>query len=368
MTVSPSGRVSRGAGRSPTISDVAERAGVGRSTAARALGGYGQVKASVRERILAAAAEIGYRPNNIAKSMSTGSTTTIGMVLADVSNPFFAGVAQGIAVTARQNAHDTIIISTGESIAAERDAVQTLVDKRVDGIVLASSAVERDEVEHIERLQRAAIPVVLVDRANEFLRIDTVVIDNRAITRTAISGLIEVGHSRVGFVLPPTIAETVRTRRDLDTYLTTSLWTERERLRGYLDALDDAGLAFDARLILAGTSESEDLTDRYRALLLGEHPATAVFCTETAAVISTLAAFDELDIHYPDDVSIVGFDDSPWATIMRPPLSMIRQPTFELGAEAARLLLRRISGEAPSEPETVTLEARLVTRASVSAP
>lgn len=342
--------------------------GVGRSTAARAIGGYGNVKPEVRDAILAAADQIGYRPNQIARSMSTGSTSTIGMVLADVSNPFFAGVAQGVAVTAQAHEYDTMILSTGESVEHERAALQVLADKRVDGVILASSAVERDEVGHIEELQRAGIAVVLIDRANEFVRADAVVVDNRSITRTAIASLVQAGHERIGFVLPPTLAETVRTRRDLDSFLASALWTERERLRGYLDALDDAGLPFDARLILAGTRAEHDLADRYGALLTGPKAATAVFCTETAALIRTITALDGLGLAYPEDVSLIGFDDSPWAAIMRPPLSMVRQPTFEVGTTATEVLLGRIGAAEHDPPRTTTLEAELIGRDSVAPP
>lgn len=354
--------------RPPTISDVAKAVGVGRSTAARALGGYGNVKPEVRDAILAAAEAIGYRPNQIAKSMSTGRTRTIGMVLADVSNPFFASVAQGVAVTASTHTFDTVIISTGESVERERAALEVLIDKRVDGVILASSAIERDEIGHIEDLQRAGIAVVLIDRANEFVRADTVVVDNRAITRTAVTSLVEAGHRRIGFVLPPTLAEPVRTRRDLDSFLASGLWTERERLRGYLDALDDAGVPFDAGLILDGTQLDADLTDRYRALLRGESPATAVFCSETAALIRTITAIGDLGLAYPDDVSLIGFDDSPWAAIMRPPLTMVSQPTFEVGTTAAEVLLRRIGGADTGAPRTTTLDAELIGRSSVAPP
>ncbi|MFC7718157.1 LacI family DNA-binding transcriptional regulator [Nonomuraea recticatena] len=167
----------------PTISEVAAEAGVGRATAARTLGGYGYVSPELRERVLAAAEKLGYRANALARSMSTGVSHTLGVIVADIGNPFFAGVVRGISDTSRARGFDTIVLSTYEELGEEVAATNVLIDKRVDGVIIASAAVDRTEVAHIKAAMDRGIPVVLVDRAVSSLDLDAVVIDNRDAAR-----------------------------------------------------------------------------------------------------------------------------------------------------------------------------------------
>src|SRR5690554_2819150 len=178
----------------PTITEVAKEAGVGRATAARTLGNYGYVSSELRERVLDAAEKLGYRANSLARSMSTGVSHTFGVIVADIANPFFAGVIGGIAEKSRSRGFDTLVLSTGESLELERDAVGLLIDKRVDGIIIASAAVTVDQTQHIQDAQQRGIPVVLVDRVIKHLSTDAVAIDNRTAARAAVATLLDVGH------------------------------------------------------------------------------------------------------------------------------------------------------------------------------
>ncbi|MET0725526.1 MAG: LacI family DNA-binding transcriptional regulator [Leifsonia sp.] len=351
----------------PTISEVATAAGVGRATAARTLGGYGYVSPELRERVLAAADRLGYRANAIARSMSTGISHTLGVIVADIGNPFFAGVVRGIADSSRERGFDTIVLSSHEDLPVEIQAMDVLIDKRVDGIIVASAAVERAEVAHIQAAIDRGIPVVLIDRAIEHLVLDAVVIDNREASREAVDLLIRAGHSRIGFVWGPSVDERPTTRRELLAAAAAGLWTDGERLRGYLDALDDASIPFDAELVMVGPKTEEWAQESVTRMLALPDPLTAVFCTETDAVTGALRAIKSSGLRYPDDVSIIGFDDSSWATVMDPPLTMIAQPMHELGARAAETLLARIDGE-EGEPAALTLDTRLMLRSSVVAP
>ncbi|WP_400996808.1 LacI family DNA-binding transcriptional regulator [Agromyces sp. GXQ0307] len=351
----------------PTISEVAAAAGVGRATAARTLGGYGYVSPELRERVLAAADRIGYRANALARSMSTGITHTLGVIVADIGNPFFAGVVRGISDASRERGFDTIVLSTHESLSEEIAAMNVLIDKRVDGVVVASAAVDRADVAHLSAAIEHGIPVVLIDREVSHLDLDAVVIDNREAAREAVESLIQVGHTRIGFVWGPTTEERPRTRRELLAAASKNLWTDAERLRGYLDALDDAGIPFDPELVMVGAkTEDHASRDVARMLTLPER-ATAIFCTETDAMTGTLRALRAARMSYPDDVSLIGFDDSSWAAVMDPPLTMIAQPMSELGETAASTLLALIDGKLTSRSRH-TLETRLIARASVSAP
>src|SRR6478752_1445243 len=173
---------------SPTISEVAAAAGVGRATVARTLGGYGSVSPKTRDRILAVAKELGYRPNSIARSMTTGETRTLGVVLADVGNPFFAGVLRGISDAARKADYDVLVLSTDEDLQLEAAAIEVLVDKQVDGIALAPAAGRTARLPHLDIVAKREIPLVLLDRLVDTVEADAVVINNREASRRAVGG------------------------------------------------------------------------------------------------------------------------------------------------------------------------------------
>ncbi|MFT4232814.1 MAG: LacI family DNA-binding transcriptional regulator [Leucobacter sp.] len=381
---------------SPTISEVAAAAGVGRATAARTLGGYGYVSAEMRERVLAAAERLGYRANQLARSVSTGVSHTIGVVVADISNPFFGGVVRGVSEIASARGFDALVISTYERLEDEVAAVNVLVDKRVDGIILSSAACDPAATAHLQLARDQGIPLVLLDRLIPGLDLDAVVIDNRTAARTATTELIKAGHTRIGFVWGPPIVERPRFRRELVDAAARNLWSDGERLMGYLDALDDSGLPVDPELVTVGPKTEEHAYEEVARMLELPAPPTAFFCTETDAVTGTLHVLRESRIAIPDQVSVIGFDDSSWAAVMDPPLTMVEQPMLDLGRRAADLLLARIDGEGSdsegsetaydaagatgatgatgaadrSGAETTQLElsARLIERASVAPP
>ncbi|MEU7645351.1 LacI family DNA-binding transcriptional regulator [Streptomyces huasconensis] len=353
--------------RTPTISEVAAEAGVGRATAARTLGGYGYVSPELKQRVLAAAEKLGYRANALARSMSTGVSHTLGVVVADIGNPFFAGMVRGISDASRARGFDTIVLSTYEDLDEEIAATNVLIDKRVDGVIIASAAVGRGEVTHIRTALKQGVPVVLVDRAIGSLDLDTVVIDNRDVAREAVETLIAAGHRRIGFVWGPPVPQAPATRRALLAAAARNVWTDGERLRGYLDALDDAGIPFDPELVMVGPKTEEHATEEVGRMLALPDRATALFCTETDAMTGALRAMRARKLSYPGDLSLIGFDDSAWAAVMDPPLTMIEQPVRQLGAKAAEALLDSLDGAEPRR-ETHTLHARLVGRSSVGPP
>ncbi|MFS0852691.1 LacI family DNA-binding transcriptional regulator [Microbacterium sp. 179-I 3D4 NHS] len=351
----------------PTISEVAAAAGVGRSTAARTLGGYGYVSPELRERVLAAAEHLGYRTNALARSMSTGVTQTLGVIIADIANPFFGGVVRGISDASRARGFETLVLSTHEDLAEEVAATDVLIDKRVDGIIVASAALDAAAAGHIQQARDRGIPVVLVDRAVTGLALDAVVIDNRDASRDAVARLIAAGHRRIGFVWGPPVEDRPRRRRDLVDVASRNLWTDGERLQGYLDALDDAGMLFDPDLVMVGRKTEENAEAEVARMLGLDVPPTALFCTENDAVTGSLRAMRAAGLRVAADVSLIGFDDSSWAAVMEPPLTMIEQPTLALGTRAAEVLFAAIEGEAAA-PRLHTLHTRFVERSSVAAP
>lgn len=352
---------------SPTISEVAAAAGVGRATVARTLGGYGSVSPKTAERILAVAEELGYRPNSIARSMTTGQTRTLGVILADVGNPFFAGVLRGLSDTARQAGYDVLVLSTDEDERKEAAALDVLVDKQVDGIVLAPAAGRHSPMPHLDIVTQRSIPLVLLDRLVEGVSADAVVINNREASCKAVRSLITKGHRRIAFVWGPVTNEPAADAQDLRRIINDALWSDGERLLGYLDALEEAGIPFDTSLVTHVIKNETQASRAVGGMLALADPPTAIFATETDALTGALRALHQKGLRYPQDVSLIGFDDSSWASVMAPPVSVVAQPMRRLGELAAECLLARIGGS-DSPTATHVLEADLIERESVTAP
>lgn len=350
----------------PTIDEVAAAAGVGRATVARTLGNYGSVSPRTRARVMEAADRLGYRPNAIARSMATGTTHTIGVVLADVANPFFSSVLRGISDTMKAHGYDAIVLNTDEKLAREKDAIDVLLDKQVDGIVISSAADRDAAVPHIEAATSRGIPVVLVDRQLETVSLDQVVVNNREVSAAAVAELIGCGHERIGFVWGPVTIEPATDIEAMYEIVSHALWSDGERLLGYLDAITAAGLPFDTALVSHVLKTEQQAERAVSGMLSLKDPPTAVFATETDAVVGTLRAIRRAGLRCPQDVSVIGFDDSPWATLVEPPLTIIDQPVHELGATAAQRLLSRLRDNS-MEATTIVLPARYIARGSVAA-
>ena len=339
---------------------------MGRATVARTLGGYGSVSDATRDRVTRAAQQLGYRPNTIARSMTTGETKTLGVVVADVGNPFFAGVLRAFTDMVRQHGYDVLVLSTDEDLGKEAAAIGVLVDKQVDGIVLASAAGRDAPPEHLELVRSRGIPTVLIDRLFDGIEMDTVVINNREASREAVSELISRGHRRIGFVWGPATMEPATGLAAMDAIIARSLSSDGERLRGYLDALEQAGIEFDTSLVTHVVKNEQQATRAVLGMLSLMDPPTAMFATESDALVGTIRALRQRGLSYPEDVSLIGFDDSSWATVMSPPLSMVAQPLHQLGTLTAQCLLERIAGST-SPVAMHVLEATFVPRESVAA-
>jgi LacI family transcriptional regulator len=352
---------------SPTISEVAAAAGVGRATVARTLGGYGSVSAKTRERVLAAASELGYRPNALARSMTTGQTRTLGVVLADVGLPFFADVLRGLSDTARKAGYDVLVLSTDEDPAQEAAAIDVLINKRVDGIALAPAGGRKAATEHLEVLTERNVPLVLVDRTVDAIDADAVVINNREASREAVMSFVERGHRRIGFVWGPVTNQPAADVAEMRRIIESALSTDGERLLGYLDALEHAEIDFDTSLVTHVYNNEHQAIRAVRGMLALSDPPTAILATETEALTGALHAMHDLNLQCPQDLSLIGFDDSSWASVMIPPMSVVAQPAHSLGELTAERLLERIAGDTAA-PTKYVLQATYIGRASVAAP
>ncbi|MEN0084768.1 MAG: LacI family DNA-binding transcriptional regulator [Leifsonia sp.] len=345
--------------RAVTVADIARAAKVSKATAARALGDYGQVSDAVRSRVLAAAEELNYRPNALARSMNTGRSNTIGVVVGDIENPFFAHAMRGISDVASAAGYDVILTNSDEDVDAEEAAVDVLLDKQVDALIVAPAS--SAHVSHLADVAAAGRPLVLLDRRADGHRYDSVTVDNRTAAARATAELLAEGHRRIAFISTQPYPEPAYSPGG-----TITMSSVADRVDGVMEALTDAGLPSPERGIrLDARRRGVDVVTR--ELLEGDTPATAIIASDSLIAMTVFQTVRTLGLRIPEDVSLIAFDNADWTSITTPPLTVVEQPIYELGAAAARLALQRIRGERVDD-ESIVFDAALIRRASVAAP
>ncbi|AHK05217.1 MULTISPECIES: LacI family DNA-binding transcriptional regulator [Rhizobium/Agrobacterium group] len=338
----------------PTIADVARAAGVSRATAARVLGDYGYVKEQTREVVLNAAKEMAYQPNQLARSMATGRSKTIGVIVADIENLYFARAIRAITDTASAHGFMVILATSDEDIALERDAVRVLLAKRVDGLIISPTS--SSEVDHLISASERDCPVVLLDRRVPVLRADTFAVDNFGAAYEAVKSLIGQGHRNVALVSnAPDHGE--------QRHLISSV---RERVDGYRAALHDTEIPVSSDFIVFGGWDPQRLALHVRALCMSANRPTAFLATDSSVALVLLAVLKDMNLSIPDEVSLICFDDPDWTAATTPALTVISQPIRDLAAAATEHLIARLKGEASGPGSEMLLPATLISRASVS--
>jgi LacI family transcriptional regulator len=327
-----------------TISDVARAAGVSKSTVSRVLSGKTeQMRKETRERVLQAIDELGYRPSSVARSLVSKRTSTLGLVVPDIANPFFSDVTRGAEHEASAKGYSVFLCNTEEDPRREMAVLESLEEKRVDGLVLCSSRLGEDEL-------RAALDhhpaAVLVNRRLEGYDVGVVQVDDEAGGRVATQHLLQAGHRAVGFLAGPPTS-----------------YSGRRRVRGYRAALEAAGLPYNPAWVWPCSSGVEGGRGTVSALLTDHPKLTALLCYNDLVAVGALLACAALGRRVPDDLAIVGFDDIPLAALVTPPLTTCHGPRYELGIQAMRLLLGRVNS-CIEECEEITLRPKLVVRAS----
>lgn len=323
----------------PTVREVAAVAGVSFKTVARVVNGEPGVRPETAERVLAAVRQLGFRRNTVAANFARGIRgDTIGLVIDDVSNPFFATLTRAIEEVTRASGLQVIIASSDREPQRERSVIEALVSQRLGGLLVVP--VGRDH-RYLAREVRLGTAVVFLDRPQGYLRADTVTVDNYGGARQATEHLIRHGHRRIAALAHPDI------------------YTSLERLRGYRDALEDAGIAVDPGLIQPGLDELADVVRAVASMLERDVPPTAVFACNNRMVVGAIEAITATR----QRIAVVGFDDFELATALATPVSVIRIDVRELGRMGAELLLRRMAGW-DEEPMKIVLPTELVARGS----
>jgi len=334
-----------------SIRDVAQRAGVSISTASRALNDKPDVNKAVRARVLAAARELNYAANVHARVMGGGRSRTLGLIIANSADPFFATLARGVSDTATTYGYSLIVWNTNETTDLELHAHQMLRERRVDGALLAS--VQGGEAP-LQRLSEERIPYVLLNRDLDTVPANCVQLDYRSGAHDATAHLVALGHRRIAHL----------THRD-------NQYSARERLAGYREALEEAGVTFAPSLVIPCAG---GIGGAYRAALetlpaLQPGP-TALFVYNDIWCVGVLRALHELGWRVPEDISLMGNDDLELSAFLVPPLSTVSQDPYEVGRRAVDLLVEQVRNPAdqPWTPRRVVLRPELRLRASTAPP
>ena len=310
--------------RRPTVKDVGALAGVSVATVSRALNGLESVDPALRERVLDAVRDLGYRPDGLARGLRRQVNTVLGMVIPDIENPFFTSMVRGAEDAAYKGGYLLMLCNTDENLEKEKAYLDVLLGQNVAGILMVAAD---EELSDVQPLVRWGTPVVAVDRRGQHHPTDAVLVDNIAGSRRATAWLIGQGHTRIA-----TIAGRERT--------TTGL----ERLMGYQQALIAAGIALDKDLVVPSDYHI-DGGYRAAAQLLDHGPRPqAIFVANNQMTVGAVAAISDRGLVVPDDIAVACFDQLPSGASWRDAIATVEQPAYDMGQVAVELLLRRIAG------------------------
>jgi LacI family transcriptional regulator len=327
--------------------DVAERAGVSVTTVSHVINETRPVSDELRQRVLAAIDELGYQPNVLARSLRRGETHTIGMIVPDSANPFFAELARGIEDTSFEHGYNLILCNSDGDLDKELIYADVLTEKQVDGILFVAAGVSTD---HIRALQERRIPVVIVDREIPDVSVDQVLTDNARGGWLATRHLLELGHRCIGCITGPS-----------------DVTPSAERVTGYRQALSEGGIPVDEVLIVKGDFQYGSGYRAARQILARDDPPTAIFTCNDLMAVGAISAAVEMGRQVPVNLSVVGFDDVRLASFANPPLTTIVQPKYEMGVLATTMLLERMRNH-DIPPRRRLLDTSLLIRQSTAPP
>lgn len=326
-----------------TIREVAEKAGVSPTTVSHVVNNTRYVSEDVRLRVELAMRELNYRPNALARSLRRGETLTLGLILPDSANPFFAEIGRAIESSAFKCGYSVILCNTENDIIKERLYTEVLENKQVDGLIFVASG---EDQEAISQILSNGLPLVVVDRDMGSLELDTVITDNYNGGILAAQHLLSLGHRSIGCITGPS-----------------NITPSADRVTGFRAALQQSGISSDEKRFLRGDFHPASGYQSTLHLLQQTPPPTAIFACNDMMAIGAIRAATQLGLRVPQDVSIVGFDEIELTSYTTPPLTSVSQPKGEIGQLAVSLLLDRIQD--PSlPPQRKILSPRLVIRES----
>ncbi len=332
------------------IKDVAKSLGISTATVSKALNNKPGVSRETRIKVLKKAKELGYVVNSLARGMKISKTFTVGVLVSDIKNPYFSEVISSIERVLYAKKYNLIICNVGENPVKEREYLELLVSKKVDGIIAAPSA-EGKNLSIYRKLIRHGMKLVLFDRLVDSVETDSVVVDNRSATYEAVKYLNKFGHTKIGAI-----------------YGIKGSYTGHERLKGFLEAVRDFNIECHDDWIRSGKFKEEESYKCAVDILSGKIRPTAVIAMNNFTTLGVMRAAKDLNIKVPQKMSIIGFDDAEWMKVCSPAITTVVQPTDVIGMTAATLLLDAIESDVPNLPHHVVLKTALLERESVASP
>ncbi|WP_028399784.1 catabolite control protein A [Ectobacillus panaciterrae] len=327
-----------------TIYDVAREANVSMATVSRVVNGNPNVKPTTRKKVLEAIERLGYRPNAVARGLASKKTTTVGVIIPDISSIFYAELARGIEDIATMYKYNIILSNSDQNKEKEMHLLNTMLGKQVDGIVFMSENITE---EHVEEFEKSPVPIVLAASFDEKSATPSVNIDYEQAAFDAVKYLLDKEHTRVAFVSGPFEHAAA----------------EVKKMKGYKSALEEAGIAYDEELAVEGEFTYDSGMEAFDKLWeLSEKP-TAIFVASDEMALGVIHGAQDKGIHIPNDVEVIGFDNTRLATMVRPQLTTVVQPMYDIGAVAMRLLTKYMNKETV-EDHAVVLPHRIQFRKS----
>jgi LacI family transcriptional regulator len=331
------------------IRDLAEVLGLSITTVSRVLNGKGQryrIKAETQQRVMQAAKEYSYVPNKLARGLKMSRTDTLGLIIPDISNPFFADIAQSIEKEARLHGYSLILGDSGDDQMVETDLIRLLLSHKVDGIIIAPVGIDYKQ---IIQTYNSGIPLVVIDRCFPEIGLPFITSDNYQGGNDAVNYLIAMGHRKIACIqgIP-------KSRPTVD------------RVRGYKDALHSYSVPIDDSLIVGDNYTIENGYKQTRILFSMEDPPTAIFALSNLIGLGAIKAVEEMGLKIPDDISLISFDEQPYSAFLATPMTTVDQKKSEIGQLAVNVLLKYIGNkEYRKKLVHMTLKTNLIVRNSV---
>lgn len=333
-----------------TIRQIAKALKVSISTVSAVINKNGYVSKSLRARIEKALRDADYRPNQIARSLRLRETRNVALIVPDLANFFYSRLMRGAEDYLAAAGYRLLVVDSRDDWKRQHDFLLSFSGKIADAIILVPCMATSAQIAKIPDIVHKT-PLVYVDRSPLQCNVDSVLVDNVRASFEATRHLLDLGHRRIAIITEPL-----------------NLLNAADRLLGYQHALQSVGVSVEAELVRTGDNEEDSGYLNGMELLKLTNRPTAILVCNNLMTLGVLAAFRELAVDCPQEVSLVGFDDFEWSSFLHPPLTMVRQPALELGAAAAQAVLKRVRNPHPPATERVLLQTQLTVRESTAAP
>ncbi|GEL77182.1 catabolite control protein A [Tenuibacillus multivorans] len=328
---------------SVTIYDVAKEANVSMATVSRVINGNTNVKPTTRKKVLAAIEDLGFRPNAVARGLASRKTTSVGVIIPDISNMFFAELARGIEDIATMYKYHIILSSSDQNTNKELDLFDNMLEKQVDGVIFMGGSISE---EHVKAFKSSNIPVVLAATVDESNEIPSVNIDYYSAIFDVVNRLVDKGEKQIGYISNSSKSS-----------------IENSKIQGYKDGLQENKIEFDEHMIFDGDDTYQAGIEGVNHLLKQEPKPTAIMTSSDEMALGVIHGAQDQGLHVPQDLSVVGFDNTRLAVMVRPELTTVVQPMYDIGAVSMRLLTKVLKNEEVKEQQVI-LPHRIIKRSS----